>query len=126
MGLPIDCPSCGGACCVSPKARGMGAGSWEACCTACSQFTVLSGYTHKREYDAIMAAEQILLFDERSDQWRGPMIEVARTVDGTLPERACACGAHFSVAAKPRCPRCRAVLMDTFFHYAYLPESGPS
>jgi hypothetical protein len=120
IGVPIDCPSCGEACCVSAKARGMGAGSWEACCTACSNTTTLSGYVHRREYQAVMAAEQAMLFDEHYD-WRSVMVEIAKTADALLKDRTCTCGAPFSVAAKPRCPRCRAVLMDSFFHNAYIP-----
>jgi hypothetical protein len=39
----------------------MGAGCWEACCTECSGITVLDGYQHETEYDAIMAVEQVFL-----------------------------------------------------------------
>jgi hypothetical protein len=120
VGLPIECASCSKACRISAKARGMGAGSWEACCTACSNFTTLNGYAHESDYRAIMAAEQEMLFDEHND-WRRAMVGIAKTADANLDARTCKCGAPFSVAAQPRCPTCRAVLMDSFFHYAYIP-----
>jgi hypothetical protein len=117
VGLTIECPACGLACIVSAKARGMGAGSWEACCTACSRVTRLSGYRHPREYDEIAAAERLFLLDAASD-WRSRMVAIAGEADTKLDERTCACGSRFSVAAPPRCPGCRTVLLDSFFHHA--------
>jgi hypothetical protein len=125
VGLPIECPRCGQACCISAKARGMGAGSWEACCTGCSRVTFLSGYAHEAEYDAVAAAEHTFLFDEANDDWRARMQELATRADRLLRDQTCRCGGRFSLAAPPRCPRCAAVLLDSFFHHGYMPSPGP-
>lgn len=119
VGLPIECPSCRTACAVSAKARGMGAGSWEACCTACNNITTLNAYVHRKDYEAVMAAEKLMFSDSHGDAWRTAMLEIAKTADANLDERTCNCGAPFSVAAEPRCPKCRTVLMDSFFHYSF-------
>jgi hypothetical protein len=121
VGLRVECPACGFVCCLSAKARGMAAGSWEACCLACSRVTFLDGYRYEREYEEITAAEHVFLFDASRDDWRRRVEEIAITADPKLHEQSCPCGSRFSLAAAPRCPGCRAVLLDSFFHYAYAP-----
>lgn len=120
VGLPVVCPSCGRECCLSAKARGMGADTWETCCTECSRTTFLDGYAHDAEYQRVSAAERAFLLDQNSDAWRTEVLALARTADGKLRDRTCVCGGRFSLAAQPRCPHCRAVLLDSFFHYAYV------
>ena len=121
VGLPVVCPSCGGPCLLSAKARGMGAGNWETCCTACDRFTFLSGYERDSDYQRVLAAEGVFLRDGRTDGWIAQIVELARTADRNLRDRSCACGGRFSLAAKPRCPHCKTVLLDSFFHYACAP-----
>ncbi len=120
VGLRVVCPSCGEECCLSAKARGMGAGMWEICCTECSRITFLNGYAHEAEYQRVGAAERSYLLHPNSDAWRTEVVALARTADENLRDRTCACGGRFSLAAKPRCPHCRAILLDSFFHYAYV------
>ncbi len=118
VGLPVICPSCGGHCRLSAKARGLGAGIWETCCLECSRTTFLNGSAHGAEYQRLGAAERSYLLHPNSDAWRTDALALARTADKKLRERTCVCGGRFSLAAKPRCPHCRAVLLDSFFHYA--------
>jgi hypothetical protein len=119
VGRSVACPACAGSCRVSAKARGMAAGSWEACCTACSAVTALNGYLHHEEYDRLAAAEREFLLDASSDGWRARVETIASEADRKLDAQRCACSSHFSLAAAPRCPRCRAVVMDSYFHYAH-------
>jgi hypothetical protein len=100
----------------------MGAGTWEACCTACSETTFLNGYSHPAPYDAVSAAERQFLLDDTRDDWRGQVQEIALTADNLLQSKVCRCGSRFSLAAQPRCPQCAAVLLESYFHYAYLPS----
>jgi hypothetical protein len=99
----------------------MAAGSWDVCCVACSRVTFLDGYTHEREYEEISSAEHVFLLDGSRDDWRRRVEDIAVVADRKLREQLCPCGSRFSLAAVPRCPGCRAVLLDSFFHYAYLP-----
>ncbi len=122
VGLPVVCPSCGAHCCLSAKARGMGAGIWEACCLQCSRTTILKGSAHGAEYQRVSDAERTFLLASNSDGWQTEVLALARTADEKLRERTCACGGRFSLAGKPRCPHCRAILLDSFFHYASLPS----
>ena len=103
----------------------MGAGSWEACCTACDRCTLLSGSTHKAAYAAVAAAERLFLCDETNDDWCARVQELAMLPDRMLRDQTCRCGGRFSLAAQPRCPRCAAVLLDSFFHYGYIPSLRP-
>lgn len=46
----------------------------------------------------------------------GRIPEVAREWNGLPSARKCVCGAHYSIAALARCPRCDAPIADSWFH----------
>jgi hypothetical protein len=117
VGLRTMCPACGKECFLSAKARGMAAGTWLACCLSCSNTTVLDGYVHPREYDALMAVEKEFLLAANAP-WQVQVARLASAADMKLDSRRCSCGGSFSVAAKPRCPHCRHILLDSCFHFA--------
>jgi len=121
IGLPVTCPVCSRTSAVSAEARGMGAGNWEACCRSCCRITTLNGYTHERAYEALRRAEERFLLVGSDGAWREEVARVADEADRYLARERCACGDRFSLAAKPSCPHCRAVLLDSYFHYAYEP-----
>jgi hypothetical protein len=123
VGRAIQCDSCGSECVVSAKARGMDAGGWEACCTACHRISGLNGYTHRAEYDRLRAAEHRFLLGPLDDSWREAVRAVADAADRWLAEQRCPCGGDFSVAAPPRCPTCGHVLFDSYFHFAFPPPT---
>jgi hypothetical protein len=118
VGLPVRCPSCGTRCRLSAKARGMAAGIWPACCTRCSNITTLNGYVHRADYDRVGEAERQFLAGGRDTGWRAVVVGLAASADAKLGDACCPCGGRFSLAAEPRCPRCGATLLDSFFHYA--------
>jgi hypothetical protein len=120
VGLRTTCPSCGKDCLIAAKARGMAAGDWQTCCSRCSNITTLNGYVYSQDYEALMAAEKEFLRDGKSTGWQIQVENLALTVDRKLTERRCSCGGRFSVAAKPRCPHCHEVLLDSCFHFACL------
>jgi hypothetical protein len=43
--------------------------------------------------------------------------EIAEATDRYLEVAVCSCGARFSLEAKPRCQKCHAILVDSYFHY---------
>ncbi len=52
---------------------------------------------------------------------------LAREYDQFINPSGCTCGGHFSLGAKPRCGRCRAVILDSYFHYVDdAPDWQPS
>lgn len=119
---PVECPSCGTADRISPKAFGMGAGQWEANCTSCHGHTVLvNGYRSATERDLL-----------RRLQTSAHRFNLGRDVDGmeqeltALAEEAvaaglsqpCECGGTHRLDAPPRCRECANVLLDSPFHVA--------
>jgi len=119
MGLDVECPACGRGCAIFPKARGMGAGTWEVCCDRCHRIALLDGYAHPAEYEGLVEAEDEFLL-RAEGEWKRRVAALAAAANATLPQPGCDCGGRFSVAAAPRCPRCHAVLLDSYFHYADL------
>ena len=120
VGLAHRCPSCGHEHLMSPKATGMGAGSWEVSCTVC--------HRHRRGLLAYIP-EQSPAY-QRLEQIRGDFVrgrdlekvdrelaELAHAVDHMLPP--CDCGGATSVAARPLCPSCHAIVSDSAFNIVY-------
>jgi hypothetical protein len=68
----------------------------------------------------VQGIEQRFLRDE-AVPWREDVSAITATADEKLHARACECGGRFSLAAPPRCPHCRAVVLDSCFHFAFLP-----
>ena len=124
--VPVHCPHCSASLDMSPKAVGMGAGSWPVNCTACHR-------TSPRNFSGYGAGEDgyLRLESIRGDFVRSRDLEhidqrvrkVARDFDRLIEYGRCTCGAPFSLAAKPRCPHCDHVVFDTYFHVIDEPLS---
>jgi hypothetical protein len=103
----------------------MAAGTWETCCTRCSNVTLLNDHADPAAYDRVSAAEQMFLLEGQDSGWRAVVTDLARRADAKLDRTRCPCGGRFSLAAEPRCPHCRAILLDSFFHFACADPDGP-
>ena len=130
LGGPRQGPVCGLGMQLRPKARGMGAGTWEVCCVSCHRVSI-SGLSVARAeqaqgYQAVEALEGDYLRGRINDEGLEEAIHrLAGEDDGVILPARCECGGHYSVAAKPRCARCASVLLDTYFYYAWRPDTGP-
>lgn len=130
LGGPRQCLVCGLEMRLRMKATGMGAGTWEVCCVSCHR-VALYGLSvvdpeQAQGYQAVEALEGDYLRDRISDEGLEESIHrLAEAYDGVIRPVRCKCGGHFSVAAKPRCARCASVLLDTYFYYAWRPETAP-
>src|SRR5690606_27443215 len=131
MGHHVECSACGSSERISPKAIGMGAGHWEVNCRSCHRHRPhLSAYRGPGErelYDTLcgLALEFRLSADPAGILAR--VEELAAGADSLFAGETCSCGGRFSVAARPRCSRCREVLFDSPFHFtlvASAPVSG--
>ena len=124
LAYPLVCPACGTQLAMNPKAIGMGAGSWEVQCTACSR--ILSGGISGYNQQTALAYNQLTTLRRRFVESGNlglveeEVIAVAREYDPSLKRPLCDCGASFSIAAKPRCPACGAVAFDSYFHYVFI------
>ncbi len=97
----------------------MGAGNWEVNCLNC-HYTAsrgLCGYSNETAYRQLEELREDYLMGKLAHINAG-VYELARHYDSQLPEKKCRCGGCFSLAAKPRCIYCNAVLIDSFFHYS--------
>jgi hypothetical protein len=123
---PVDCPNCGVALAMNPKAIGMGAGSWEIQCVQCPSilFGGLSGYDPRTAPAYQRLSHLRNEFVDSGDLHSGELevLALAQQYDSVLKRTRCECGASFSIAAKPRCPDCKAVVFQTFFHYVFRPK----
>ena len=124
---PITCPQCSAQLAMNPKAIGMGAGSWEVQCAACSRFLCggVSGYDTRTAPAYRRLSELRRQFVDTGDlaSVADEILTLARDCDATFSDRRCECGAQFSIAAKPRCPACSAVAFDSYFHYVFTPAT---
>ena len=119
VAFPVECPQCKKKVGLFPKAIGMGAGNWEVNCSDChhASYQGLSGYTDESAYGKLEELRENYLIG-KLDRLDAQVHELANLYDSKLPEQKCNCGGHFSLAAKPRCIYCNAVLIDSYFHCA--------
>lgn len=125
LGYRLHCSACGSLESLSPKATGMGAGHWEASCRACHRYQpLLNAYRSPAEgrvCDALgRLARDIALSRDPAGVLRR-VEHLAEEGDALLPPEPCACGGAYSLAARPRCSRCREVLIDSPFHFTLTP-----
>ncbi|MBB6050566.1 hypothetical protein [Armatimonas rosea] len=125
LALPITCPLCGMQLAMNPKAIGMGAGSWEVQCTECWQACEgVSGYDSRTALAYKQLSELREQFVNTGDITlvEDDILKLAHDYDVTFQDRHCDCGAPFSIAAKPRCPVCSAIVFNSYFHYVFTPD----
>ena len=117
VALPVECPQCHQQVGLFPKAVGMGAGNWEINCSNCHNVASrgLCGYTNQRVYSKLEELREDYMMG-RLNLINAEIHKLATQYDSQLPEKKCSCGGRFSLAAKPRCIYCDAVLIDSFFH----------
>ncbi len=127
LAQPVACPQCHAQLAINPKAIGMGAGSWEVQCAAC--FRILYGGVSRYDVRTAPAyqrlAEHRRQFVDSGDlaSVEAEVIALARDHDASIKQRRCECGSQFSIAAKPRCPVCSAVVFESYFHYVFTPAT---
>jgi hypothetical protein len=122
VGLPIECPNCRHPLIASAKARGMGTATWRVPCLNCYRYRPEPMYpfgAYEAPFDALQAVEHHFIRSHRLGETDDRVAEIARACDFIINARPCVCGGHFSLAAKPRCPRCNAVAFDSYFHDVY-------
>jgi len=122
--LPVTCPECRVEVLQDPKAIGMAAGSWEVCCDTCENVSCggLSGYEYPEIYKQLEELREKFNLGRNLESIYAEMSSLALQADQFLPERLCECGGHFSLAAFPRCPQCRTVVLRSPFHLVCIPE----
>jgi hypothetical protein len=116
---PVRCPACDAALDLSPKAVGMAAGCWSVHCTTCHRTSVerFSGYGPGKEgWVKIEMIRADFVRSRHLDRLDERVRQVARDYDRFVDPFSCKCGGRFSLAAKPRCPHCERVVVDTYFH----------
>lgn len=127
-GHQVACPSCGASERLSPKASGMGAGYWEANCRSCHRYRPLldayRGPMERESYETLCGLAREFRLGANAAGILARVEQLAVEVDSLLPEGTCSCGGQFSLAARPRCSRCREVLLDSPFHVT-LVRSAP-
>jgi hypothetical protein len=116
---PVHCPHCSAMLEMSSRVVGMMGSMLPVNCTKCHRATTRAfsfgepGEAIWAWIDAIRAdfvrARHLDSIDER-------LREVAREYNRFVDPFPCKCGGQFSLAAKPRCPRCEHVAFDTYFH----------
>lgn len=113
----VTCPGCGSdENWLSQKSSGFSP-SFELCCTQCDEVSrglspyeaPVTGPLSDLQHDFVLGRNV-----ERIDS---AIERLSREHRERRGEERCKCGGSFSIAAKPRCHRCRSVLADTFFHY---------
>lgn len=108
---PVRCPTCGLWQALSPTT----VPSWDANCEACFRHSsVLSAYADGALWRKVSDLKGRFL-EDRWDDAAERELRAASDELGTAHE--CECGAHFTLAARPRCRRCTTVLSDTFFRF---------
>ena len=120
---PTTCPQCGAELNISPQVWGMGS-SFAAHCTRCHRRGPdrLSAYGRTgAAYQEMVAVEDDFLRSRGLDRIESRMLDIAAAYDHFVNGSPCACGGTFSLAAKPRCPLCDAVVIDSCFNIVDLP-----
>jgi ribosomal protein L37AE/L43A len=119
VSLHAECPECRQPLYVSAKARGMASAVWDVPCTHCHRRRPQPMYAFgptEPAFDALQRVEYDFIRSRRLDETEQRVREIAQAYDPLLNAHPCTCGGRFSLAAKPRCPRCNAVAFDSFFH----------
>jgi hypothetical protein len=91
---------------------------YEVCCCECSNYSFgLNPYSYRRQMDSLLALMDRFLMCDAVPGLYEAVHEIAEAMDKFLEGNRCSCGARFSFEAKPRCNKCHAILVDSYFHY---------
>jgi hypothetical protein len=108
---------------MSPKAVGM-TSDWDLCCDTCCQVkhSALSPYTYKNEHfwKELDGLREQFIRGEDETEIAAAVRRLAAQVDSCIKDASCPCGGHFSIAARPRCVSCNAIVFDSYFNYTYV------
>lgn len=128
LGHEHECPACGSVERISPKAIGMGAADWEVSCDSCHRNRpLLNAYRSAAERELLQTLGTLARDFAKSpdpDPILAQVEQLALRHDSMLPPERCPCGGTFSLAARPRCSSCQAVLIDSPFHFTLPPPAS--
>ncbi len=120
QGVPVRCPECG---CEEnflwPKLQGHSP-ELEASCDRCARvnYSAFDPYAHEDVANEIQRLSDLFRLGKHPENLAELVQELARQHDHLIRPRECRCGGRFSLSAKPRCRNCRAIVSDSYFHYA--------
>lgn len=127
VGHEHECPACGSVERISPRAIGMSAANWEVPCDSCHRYRPLLNADRSPAERELIRTLRALARDFAKSPNPDPILArvegLALRHDSLLPAERCVCGGTFSLAARPRCSSCQAVLVDSPFHFT-LPRPG--
>jgi hypothetical protein len=123
VGKPTICRRCDEHQVISPKAVGMGAGSWELHCTRCHRLTSnsLNGYKDTATYQQLTQLRKDFLRSNDLESITEVITSLADALETESSPQNCRCGGCFSIKAKPRCVKCDEILVDSYFHISFKP-----
>jgi hypothetical protein len=125
---PVRCGRCGLWQALSPTPTGLMSPPWDGNCDSCFRHRPLvNGYESRELWSRLHDLKRHFLDGEWSDGFEAELT----TLDTEVADRpTCECGGEFSLAARPRCRRCTAVMDDSFFSVVmgvastYSPSDG--
>jgi hypothetical protein len=118
VGRQVTCPNCGSnENYLSQKGTGHSP-SFELCCTQCDKVSArINPYVESSLWGRLSDLQQDFMLGRELDRI-GPAIDkLSQEYAGRIGATHCSCGGSLTIAAKPRCHRCRSILADTSFHY---------
>jgi hypothetical protein len=119
IGLQVACDACGSRDnYIYPKATGFSP-AFEVSCDRCGavQDEGLDRRFFPEAIASFLELRDAFVKDTMPPEFDERVGRLARENDHFINPSRCTCGGHFSLAAKPRCRRCRAVILDSYFHY---------
>jgi hypothetical protein len=127
MGQDVACAACGASHRMSPKASGMGGGLWELNCTSCHRYaTLLNAQRAPLERSAYMELAGLQRRFRIGHDTAAVIYDLdalAAELDSVIATTPCTCGGTYSLAALPRCAHCAAIIIDSAFNIAFLPDA---
>jgi hypothetical protein len=116
-GLPCQCSACGLTTYLWAKFTGHSP-SWELCCTQCNHVDYEGVSPYKYRLERVLELSDSFKRGKPLSEMLPELLNIARGIELTNPPRPCECGGVFAILAQPRCPSCRSVVFDSFFHYS--------
>jgi hypothetical protein len=125
MALQVTCDACGyDENYVYPKSTGFSP-AFEVSCSGCGSVQD-EGLDRRFLGDAIarfLELRDAFVRDVTPSDLDERIAALAREYDPFINPSRCPCGGSFSLATKPGCRRCRAVILDSYFHFVDDPPA---